>query len=404
MKPRLRKLWLTLHRWLGLTAGLLFVLLGLTGSLLVFDHAIDEWLHPTLLLSQRNVPPRPLSELLAAAEEAMPEPVAAMSRPRIAGGVWTAWVQTGTDDEPQWTQVYVDPATAKVTGKRVWGTDLVGTVYRLHYTLLGGEWGETLVGIGGLLLMLSVVSGVYLWWPLLRNGWRAAFAIRSGIRFCYDLHKTLGIACSLVLLVIAFTGVYMIFPEWIKPIVAVVAQETREPKNLKTKATANHPRLSPEKVLAIAQRRFPDAQFDHFHPPLEKEGVYEMAFRQAGEIQRAFGRTQVWIDPGTGEILAVRDTRMATAADSFFASQFPLHNGEAFGLLGRWLVFFTGLAPAALYVTGLLLWWRKRTARRRQLATRAATEALTEVGESAMLPTQRLRSQPQDPAVSAKVR
>lgn len=380
-KPRLRKLWLTAHRWLGLTVGLLFVLLGLTGSLLVFDHAIDEWLHPELLLSQSAATARPLSELLAAAEGATPEPVAAMSRPRLPGGVWTAWVQTGTEESPEWTQVFVDPATATVTGKRVWGTDLMGTIYRLHYTLLGGDAGEVVVGLAGIVLMVSVISGLYLWWPLLRNGWRAAFAIRGGARFNYDLHKTLGVLSSVLLVVIAFTGVYMVFPEWIKPVAKVFSPETEPPKELKANLATQRPLLLPEEALAIAQQRFPDAKFDHFHPP-GNEGVYEMAFRQSGEIQCSFGRTQVWLDPRSGEIVAERNSRDATATDSFLASQFPLHNGEAFGLVGRWLVFATGFVPAILYVTGLLLWWRrKRPGKRTQARAAEASRPQTSMAE-----------------------
>ena len=365
LRPRLRKLWLGTHRWLGLTVGLLFVLLGLTGSALVFDHAIDEWLNPELLLSESSAVPRPLSELLAAAEEATPEPVAAMSRPRIPEGVWTAWVQTGTEELPEWTQVYVDPATATVTGTRVWGTDLMGTIYRLHYTLLGGDVGAVVVGLAGIVLMVSVISGLYLWWPLLRNGWRAALVIRRDARFTYDLHKTVGAVSSLLLLVIAFTGVYMTFPEWIKPAVRVLSEETPHPRDLKAHQATDGAPLLPEEALAIAQQRFPEAKFDHFHPPGD-DGVYEMAFRQSGEIQRSYGRSQVFVDPHTGEIVAERDTHNATAADSFIAAQFPLHNGEAFGLVGRWIVFFSGLTPAVLYVTGCMLWWRRRASRRRQ--------------------------------------
>ena len=365
LRPRLRKLWLSFHRWLGLTVGLLFVLLGLTGSALVFDHAIDEWLNPELLLSQTSAPSRPLSELLAAAEEATPEPVAAMSRPRVRDGVWTAWVQTGTEDDPEWTQVYVDPATATVTGTRVWGTDLMGTIYRLHYTLLGGDAGAVVVGLAGIVLIVSVISGLYLWWPLLRNGWRAAFVIRRDARFTYDLHKTVGVVSSLLLVVIAFTGVYMTFPEWIKPAVRVFSEDTPPLGELKAHRATDGAPLLPEEALAIAQQRFPEATFDHFHPA-GNDGVYEMAFRQSGEIQRSYGRTQVFVDPQTGEIVAERDTHNATAADSFIAAQFPLHNGEAFGLVGRWIVFFSGLAPSVLYVTGCMLWWRRRSSRRRQ--------------------------------------
>jgi PKHD-type hydroxylase len=41
-----RGLWLQIHLWLGLTLGIVGALLGVTGSLLVYDSAIDGWLNP----------------------------------------------------------------------------------------------------------------------------------------------------------------------------------------------------------------------------------------------------------------------------------------------------------------------------------------------------------------------
>jgi uncharacterized iron-regulated membrane protein len=368
-KPRFRKLWLKVHRWLGLTAGLLFVLLGLTGSLLVFDHAIDEWLNPELLLTEGAGQRCSLREVVARAEDAYPgnpSRAAAISSPRVRNGVWTAWFQSGTEEAPKWTAVYVDPYSGEITGQRVWGEDLVSLIYKLHYTLLGGNLGKKIVGIAGLVLMVSICSGVYLWWPLWKSGWRAGFAIRRGKRLNYDLHKTVGIFSTVVLLVIAFTGVYMIFPEWIKPVVTVFSPETNPPEELKSTASQTAQSITPDQAVAIANSRFPAASFCHFHPPEGTDGVYEVALRQPGEVQRSFGRTQVWIDQRTGTILAVRNPDDSTAADTFFAWQFPLHNGEAFGLVGRWVVFLSGLTPAVLYATGLFLWWRRGGSRRRQ--------------------------------------
>lgn len=369
MKARLRPLWLKIHRWLGLSVGFLFVLLGLTGSLLVFDHAIDEWLNPQLLLTDGRGSQRPLAEIVAAAERSFEGEEAcahSLQAPRVEGGVWTAWFPSGAEQTPQWTRVYVDPYTARVTGQRVWGEDLMSWIYKLHYTLHGGDVvGRTIVGLAGLALMLSALTGIYLWWPLWKSGWRAAFAVRRGALRNFDLHKTLGITSSLILLVVAFTGAYMEFPQYVKPLITWFSAETPPPTELKSVPDAATP-LVPEEAIAIAMRQFPDASFDHFHPPEGETGTYEIGLRQPGEVTRSFGRTQVWIDPYNGEILAVRDPRDATFADSFFAWQFPLHNGEAFGLAGRWIIFFSGLAPAVLYVTGLLVWWRKARARRRQ--------------------------------------
>lgn len=381
-----RRIWLTIHRWLGLTAGLLFVLLGLTGSLLVFDHAIDEWLNPDLLLTNGAGSRRSIAEVIAAGEDGFvgpPTPALSVTKPRVENGVWTVWFSTGTKDEPQFTAVHVDPYSAKVTGQRVWGQDLMSWIYRLHFRLLAGTTGGIIVGIFGILMLISVGSGIYLWWPLFCNSWRAAFAVRGGKRFNYDLHKLVGIASAAFLLVIAFTGVYMEFPEWFKSAVALVSEETPPPEGLKSEGDSTKEAITPDEALAIAETHFPNARFDHLHPPQGIEGVYEVAFRQTGEVQQSFGRTQVFMDQYTGEILARRNPDDFTAADTFFAWQFPLHNGEAFGLPGRWIVFILGLTPSLLYTTGFLIWLRRRKSRK---LDNPRTREIAEFDSDAMRP------------------
>lgn len=74
----------------------------------------------------------------------------------------------------------------------------------------------------------------------------------------------------------------------------------------------------------------------------------------------------VWLDQYSGVLLKVRDWQAFTVGETFVAWLFPLHNGEAFGLIGRWIVFFAGLIPLVLYVTALRMWWIKRQAHQRQ--------------------------------------
>lgn len=381
MKPRLRHLWLVAHRWLGLTAGLVFVLLGLTGSLLVFDHAIDEWLHPRLLLTDGDGDRKPLAEIIAAANDGylgdsngVRGSALSVTKPRVPNGVWTVWFAGGTEASPEYVAVYVDPFEATINGQRTWGTDLMGIIYRLHFRLLAGFFGGISVGVIGMFLLVSLVSGIVLWWPLLKGGWRAAFAIRGGSRFNYDLHKTIGIGTSIFLLVITATGVYMEFPSLIVPVLEMVSTKTHPPEEMNSKEAAEQTSLTADEAIVIAQKQFPDATFDHLHPPADASGVYEVAFRQAGEVQSSFGRTQVFLDQYSGEIVYVHSPQQFTATDNVDAWQFPLHNGEAFGLVGRWCVFFIGLSPAILYVTGFILWYRRRQSRARQLARRVNVE------------------------------
>ena len=82
-----------------------------------------------------------------------------------------------------------------------------------------------------------------------------------------------------------------------------------------------------------------------------------------GEPSRRFPRSNVWIDPYTGRVLAVRDERRDSGGDTVLAWLHPLHGGEALGLAGRWLVFVSGLLPAVLFGTGV---WRWAIRRRRR--------------------------------------
>src|SRR3546814_17840536 len=52
-----------------------------------------------------------------------------------------------------------------------------------------------------------------------------------------------------------------------------------------------------------------------------------------------------------------------TAADIFAQLQFPLHSGRVLGLTGRIIMSLMGLVVAALSITGIVIWARKRRAR-----------------------------------------
>lgn len=69
-----------------------------------------------------------------------------------------------------------------------------------------------------------------------------------------------------------------------------------------------------------------------------------------------------------GRYLGDRQPWKGTAADIFIQAQFPLHSGRILGLPGRILISVTGLIVAMLSVTGVVIWWKKRAARKKQAA------------------------------------
>jgi uncharacterized iron-regulated membrane protein len=366
--PRLRTLWLKIHLYIGLFAGFVFVLLGLTGSFLVYHDEIDRALNPGLLAAHGQGPALPLDDIVAAAQAAHPASVPLfVSAPATAGGTWLVDLEIpNRNSEENWLTVGVDPATGAVVGKREPGAHFVSIVYDLHARLLLGRTGEIIAGITGILILVSLATGLYLWWPKLPQLRRALTIKRgtSGRRFLLDLHNVPGVYALVVLAVLTFSGVYLVFPDQVIAMVDAAADvEPVRPEVASTISPGAAP-ISLGQAVAAATRPFRGAEFGFAIYPEGSDGAYRVVLRQPGEVRKTGGSTSVWVDQYSGKLLAAVDPTRFGAGNDFINWQFPLHNGEAFGAAGRIVAFISGLLPLLLYVTGFLLWWRKRKSAR----------------------------------------
>ena len=118
-----RKVFLQIHRTIGLFAGAIFVLVGLSGSILAFREDIDEWLNASIMRVEIPAQPalRPLDEILAAAVAAMPSDgkLERLTMPRHSGSAAAITYMVETDDlDSYFYEMFVDPYTAKVKGQR----------------------------------------------------------------------------------------------------------------------------------------------------------------------------------------------------------------------------------------------------------------------------------------------
>jgi len=94
-------------------------------------------------------------------------------------------------------------------------------------------------------------------------------------------------------------------------------------------------------------------------------GLYGVSFYHPGDDHGAagVGPARLYFDATDGRYLGERVPWKGTAADIFVQAQFPLHSGRILGLPGRILISIMGLVVAALSVTGVVIWLRKRRAR-----------------------------------------
>ena len=381
---RARRLWLDVHLYVGLVLGGLFALLGLTGSVLVFYLGVDEALNPALQVS------RPVIEA--------PSPDAVLSRVQALypehDGPWRIEMPLAANDalrvryyNPPETagrgfaplMLSLDPDSLQVTSGRLWGDYAVTWLYDLHYTLLLGSAGKTAVGIAGLLLLLSLLSGLYLWWPSrARLGAALKPVLRRGaVRKTYDLHVLPGVYGFVVLAVLALTGSVLALPDEARSVVesfSPLRPSFRAPAGLLEEGATPIPLAE---AVRIAQARFPGAELRWIETPGRAGKPISVRFHQAAEPGRRFPRSQVWVHPASGDILAVRDPLENSGGDTFMDWMHPLHNGEVFGLAGRLLACLGGLLPTLAFATGWLRWRHKGRARKASARSLARAPSIT---------------------------
>lgn len=381
-----RKLWLQVHLYFGLFAGAILVIIGLTGSILVFWHEIDSWLNPDLYQVEMSkdgaATQRPLAEMIAAAQAAMP------AGAKLGNIYYPHWPGTAfivsfapaetVPGEYEYLEAFVDPYTVKVQGTRIFYSAanpfdncFVGLMLKLHYNLLLGDTpGVTIVGILAVLLLISVLTGLILWWPL-TGKWRQAFTWKrhaSAERFSFDLHKTTGVYAALVLLAVLFSGVYFNLMDEFVWLVSRFSPATDIYK-LRSKSQRGVVSITPDEAIAVATRLYSEGRITYIGGLVDTAGAYRVCWKEVPPCSATSSMHAVWLLINT----AVRscytyDPASGTAGDVFIQWQWPLHSGQAFGVTGRILVCLSGIACPVLYITGFIRWRQKKRSERHRAA------------------------------------
>ena len=367
--------WLSfIHKFIGLSLGGVFVLIGLSGGVLVYRDAVDERLHPALMLVDSGFGQdfRPVDEIFDAAKSAMPPEAKAerITLPRHSRAAASITYVSETDDLDTYVyEIFVDPYTAQVKGRRlkIHGDDqfsqsFIDILTGFHWTLFLGANRAYVVGGIAIGIIFSVIIGFILWWPANGN-WRLGLKIKwpaTSERIIFDIHRAVGFYAGLILLISLFTGVAMIFKPTTQTLIRLVSPLHEKVDYGKSKAVDGHAPISPGVAVKVADTIFPKGRLHWILLPTSPTGVYVVGKQSSDEpsISRAFHN--VGIDQYSGEITQIQDRDHNQFGDKFMEWLFPLHTGEFLGEGGRPAYVLLGLTPFILYLTGLSRWLYKR--------------------------------------------
>jgi uncharacterized iron-regulated membrane protein len=334
-----RRVWLQIHLWLGLTLGALGVLIGVTGSILVYDHEIDAWLNPQRYATSGPQVALSHAEYIARVPQGR---VVSLRLPETEGAPIVALARDGG----QFRRVWIDPPTGKVLDAAI-GGGFIGWVHRFHENLTLREYrGREVVGLVGFAMLISSLTGVYLWWPA-RGRFRQSLGVRPAVGTARNVHYLLGFYGSLILALLSFTGIWLAYPDAARAILSASPRGVQTPES----GLGQKP-IALEAAVSAASALYPGATVTGLGLPAGPRGTYRINLRDGDKA------VVVFLDPSSGVVLRRSGPSTQGAGDRFLAAIRLLHTGDGFGL-GRLVLFIAGLLPAILAVTGVLLWLRR---------------------------------------------
>ena len=370
------------HLWLGISLGLLFVLLGLTGSALVFYVEIDAALNQGSIGEKARAPDwsSPVWErALETTRERWPVGDWSFEATGEGGAIparyYPASQHQGHHAERE--MVWLSPDGSRILRAEPWGGYLMSWLYELHMHLLAGETGRQIVGWSGVVMLVLIISGIAAWWP--RGSWRKGLAFKrrsAPIRRLRDLHKHFGLWSSSLLLVLVGTGVLLALPD-VKTQVIGATIATPDPVPAPRSAASTGRQISMAEALTAAHRALPDARLAFIDVPPAGDKPFRIRVQVPGDPHRRFPGSFVFVDQYSGRVLAIHDIRRGNAGTTVSAWVRTLHDGSVGGTPARILAALLGLVPAVLFTTGLLHWLRRRRAPRLRAQSRTFSGSIS---------------------------
>lgn len=356
----------TVHLWMGLILAIPIIVIGISGSGLLLQREILAYQVPPATVDGERAS---LAQIVAAAQTAVPENATARSIVMPAYGSSPVTVNFDSGGRPPRSLVHVDPVSLEVLATENNLTNrgpVLDLLIKAHAFLLMPAWiGFPIVGWLAVVMTFMAVSGLILWWP--RKGmWQHAFWIRKGargLRFHVEFHHVVGFWSSLVLFIMGLSGIYLVFPDTFRRSVDAVFPIGQNLAETDAQYQGGPAPLHADGALAAALAAVPGTRPIQVQLPPNPDLPF-VVHLEPGGFRPKLPPILVALNARTGAVNFIDDPRTYSMGDKFLNLQHALHFGIGLGWVWKVLVFISGILPLALAVTGLVMWWKRRSVKK----------------------------------------
>jgi len=372
-----------IHLWLGLASGIIVVILGITGCLYVFEEELRPIVHDYYYVDQIKNKKLPISKLIEIAQEANHKinPQQTLSGCRIINDdkrTVIIWFFQELDEDAFWywnnyqnTYVYIDPYTGSIKKLEEYNFEFFVFVRMLHQTLcFNSKIGDPIVGTATILFIISLITGLILWWPKNKSAAKQRFWFQwknttKWKRKNYDLHNILGYYMMVFALIIALTGLVWAFKCYDKGVQWLFnGGKTYEKEKLVSDTTHYTENTATDKIYTETQNLNPNAKSYYLFVPNADDSL--ATFQTFVRYKNRFDDVAMEFDRYTGKNLKITTYNDRNNGEKFRFINYDLHVGSILGFPGKVLAFFASLVSASLPITGFLIWWGRNNKKKKK--------------------------------------
>ena len=361
----MRKLIFNLHLYFALAAGAFIILMGLTGSVMAFETELDRLTHPKRSYVQPGNKSLSLEEIGERVRAAFPNDTIEAYRLSLSPEIsYQVLLEEGG-------AVYINQYTGQILGTRPPGMEFLDYVHQLHLRLAWrteSDLGKKIMSWAGVVTLLLLLSGLYLWWRSKR-----VFLSKgaTGRRWWFDLHNVVGIFSFVFLLLLAVTGILIGFEQATNAMFYKLtgSQPAQVPRTFPQPPPGSKP-ISMDQALEIAHQALPGAAPFAIQVPGPK-GAYLVRARYPEDLTPG-GRSRVLIDQYTGRVWFAEGSRGAPAGARVAIANRAIHTGDIFGKLSKIVFSIVSLMLVLQALSGIVMWWKRIRGKPKSLLAREA--------------------------------
>ncbi|MCU4580138.1 sulfite reductase flavoprotein subunit alpha [Acinetobacter gyllenbergii] len=378
-----KKAFFQIHWFLGITAGLILSLMGVTGAIYSYEPQILKWINQdSYVVEVAQTPKLTPAQLYQHFNQQQPE-IEINSITIASDPTASSTVNIKKEGARRGYNMMVNPYTAEVLPD-IKGRDTLQFIQRLHRNLTAGEFGAQITGASTLMLIFFVLSGIYLRFPKKHSikQWLFIKPKLKGRNFIWDLHAVVGTWVVVFYLLFACTGLYWSYDWWRAGMFKVMGVEQPQRNQQNNERGKNkQPELEKAQLNSILTQTWTgvNAQIGREYSsltlniPKNADAKVELSFVDAiPQHERARNQAVYNYQDNKFEKFELYEDKQLN--EKIMSSMLPVHRGSFFGSTYQFIAMLASLAMPLFFVTGWMLYLKRR---KQKKLTQAARQSLS---------------------------